>query len=105
MEAGRVTYENKNIKKIHINKRINEIINRLNKTKTEHHFDLRSKREERDDLERRNTKELQRNLKEAEIEEKKKQESESKSRCYSILMKPEKMTTNYDDGNESDDFM
>ncbi|KAJ7373868.1 Coiled-coil domain-containing protein 25 [Desmophyllum pertusum] len=53
MEVGQVGfYSNKEVRIIKIEKRINEIVNRLNKTKEEKFPNLRDEREERDRLER-----------------------------------------------------
>lgn len=86
-------------------KRNNEIVNRLNKTKREEKLDLRAERERRDRLEREDKKRLLRVQKEKEKEEEKRKKEEAELRNYSTLMKPENMKTNYDSGNDSDDFM
>lgn len=65
------------VRKIRLEKRINEVINRLNKTKTEAHPDFRQEKEERDRQERnaqkKELKDKQRKEKE-EIERRKKEE-------------------------------
>ena len=49
MEVGQVGfYREREVRKIRVEKRINEIINRLNKTKQDRKPDLRAEREERD---------------------------------------------------------
>jgi len=90
---------------VHAEKRLNEIVNRLNKTKVERKPDLRTEREERDAKERAKTKEIERNRRKAEREAEEKRQEEAERRSYANLMKSENMTTNYDDGNDSDDFM
>ncbi|XP_036333369.1 coiled-coil domain-containing protein 25 isoform X2 [Rhagoletis pomonella] len=106
MEVGQIGYFcEKDVKKIRVEKRVNEIINRLNKSKTEDHPDLRRQREERDADERRKNKHSLKAQREKEEEEMKRQKAEAESRSYDKLFKPESMTTNYDDGNDSDDFM
>ncbi|XP_075992131.1 coiled-coil domain-containing protein 25 [Anticarsia gemmatalis] len=105
MEAGQVAFhKDKDVRKVRVAKRCNEIVNRLNKTKKEAFPDLRVERETRDRLEREDKKKLlrEKNLKEKEEEKRKKEEAELRS--YSTLMKTENMSTNYD-GNDSDDFM
>lgn len=48
MDVGQVSFHrDKDVMKIRVEKRINEIVNRLNKTKTESHPDFRSEREKR----------------------------------------------------------
>ena len=106
MEAGQVAYHNeKAVKKIRVEKRRNEIINRLNRTKTEEYPDLREQREKRDDIERQQQKACLRSQRELEKEIEKKRLQEQELRSYSTLLKTENMTTNYDNGNDSDDFM
>ncbi|KAF9811972.1 hypothetical protein SFRURICE_021329 [Spodoptera frugiperda] len=105
MEAGQVAFhKDKDVRKVRVAKRSNEIVNRLNKTKKESFPDLRIERETRDRLEREDKKKLLREKREKEKEEEKKKKEEAELRSYSTLMKAENMTTNKD-GNDSDDFM
>ncbi|CAH0603254.1 unnamed protein product [Chrysodeixis includens] len=105
MEAGQVGFhKDKDVRKVRVAKRCNDIVNRLNKTKKEAFPDLRLERETRDRLEREDKKKLLREKKDKEKEEEKKKKEEAELRSYSTLMKPENMSTNYD-GNDSDDFM
>jgi len=106
MEVGQVGFHNdKEVRTCLIPKRINEIVNRLNKTKTETKPDLRTLREERDRKEREKKHASLREEKRLakEMEEKKKQESELRS--YSSLMDPDKMTSNQGADYDSDEFM
>ncbi|XP_037806914.1 coiled-coil domain-containing protein 25 [Lucilia sericata] len=106
MEAGQVAYHNeKAVKKIRVEKRRNDIVNRLNRTKTEEYPDLRQEREKRDSLERQAEKAQLRSQREIEKELEKQREQERELRSYTSLLKAENMTTNYDNGNDSDDFM
>lgn len=106
MEVGQVAFHReKEVRKVHVEKRINEIVNRLNKTKREENPDFRALREERDRKEREDQKSKMRSLKEQEKAELKRKQEEAEARSYNSLMKPENMSTNYDDGNDSDDFM
>ncbi|CAG9784526.1 unnamed protein product [Diatraea saccharalis] len=105
MEAGQVAFhKDKDVRKVRVAKKSNEIVNRLNRTKKEAFPDLRLERENRDRSEREDKKKLLREKKEKEKEEEKKKKEEAELKSYSTLMKPENMTTNYD-GNDSDDFM
>ncbi|KAM3959057.1 coiled-coil domain containing 25 protein [Aphomia sociella] len=105
MEVGQVAFhKDKDVRKVRVAKRSNEIVNRLNKTKKEQFPDLRQERETRDRLEREDKKKLLREKKEKEKEEEKRKKEEAELRNYSTLMKKENMTTNYD-GNDSDEFM
>ncbi|RZB54395.1 DUF814 domain containing protein [Asbolus verrucosus] len=121
MEVGQVGFhKEKEVRKIKVAKRINEIVNRLNKTKREEHPgsittcgcknliqivpDFRAEREKRDRLEREDKKKLLREQKDREKEEEKRKKEEAELRSYNSLMSSENMTR-YDDGNDSDDFM
>ena len=57
------------MRSIHVEKRINEIVNRLNKTKVEKHPNFRDEREERDRKEREDQKTKARDQKKLEKEE------------------------------------
>ncbi|XP_018791551.1 PREDICTED: coiled-coil domain-containing protein 25 [Bactrocera latifrons] len=106
MEVGQIGfYCEKSVKKVRVEKRVNEIVNRLNKTKTEDHPDLRRQREERDSEERREKKHILKAQREKEEEEIMRQKREAEQSSYDKLFKPECMSSNYDDGNDSDDFM
>nr|CAG4646650.1 EOG090X0G3O [Macrothrix elegans] len=107
MEVGQVGFhKDKEVRKIRVEKRINEIVNRLNKTKVERKPDLRAEREQRDREEREDKKRLLKEQKEREREEEKRKKDEAELRSYDRLFKPTSMKTNKeDDGNDSDDFM
>lgn len=106
MEAGQVAYHNeKAVKKIRVEKRQNEIINRLNRTKTEDFPDFRQEREKRDLLEREEQKSYLRKQRELEKKLEQERQQEQELRNYTSLLKAENMTTNYDNANDSDDFM
>lgn len=96
MEVGQVSfYDSKNVRSIRVDKRNNEIVNRLNKTKvTKENVDLRGQREERDRKERNQQKEIQRNLKLKEREEIKRKEEAERLRSYDYVMKSDNMTSN-----------
>jgi hypothetical protein len=106
MDVGQVGFhDQKQVRTIHVEKRINEIVNRLNKTKEDKKPDLRAERDERDLKERDSQKTKIRDEKRVtkEAEERKKREAELRS--YSSLLDPEKMISNQDVGYDSDDFM
>nr|CAG4641285.1 EOG090X0G3O [Eulimnadia texana] len=106
MEVGQVGFHrDKEVRKIRVEKRLNEVINRLNKTKVERKVDLRSEREKRDQTEREDKKRLLREQREREKEEEKRRQEEAELRSYDRIMKSEVMTSNKDNGNDSDDFM
>ncbi|XP_023240964.1 coiled-coil domain-containing protein 25-like [Centruroides sculpturatus] len=107
MEVGQVGFHNqKEVRVIQVAKRINETINRLNKTRSEvEHVDLRAQREERDRKERENEKKIARELKEKEKKEQKMKQELAEQRSYSALMKPEYMKSNKESDNDSDEFM
>ncbi|XP_046676005.1 coiled-coil domain-containing protein 25 [Homalodisca vitripennis] len=105
MEVGQVSFhKDKEVRKMRVAKRVNEIVNRLNKTKTTKEVDLRAERETRDQREREDQKRIQKALREKQKEEEKRKQEEAELRSYTTLMKPELMTSNKD-GNDSDDFM
>ncbi|XP_055694291.1 coiled-coil domain-containing protein 25 [Lutzomyia longipalpis] len=106
MDVGHVAFHrDKDVRKIRVEKRINEIVNRLNKTKTERHPDFRAEREQRDAEEREDKKHQMQLQREREKEEIRRKKEENELRSYTSLMKSENMTSNYDAGNDSDEFM
>nr|CAG4650567.1 EOG090X0G3O [Sida crystallina] len=106
MEVGQVGfYREREVRKIRVEKRMNEIVNRLNKTKVDRKPDLRGEREERDRKERDDKKRVLKEQKEREREDEKRRQQEAELRSYDKLLKPSRMTTNKDDGNDSDEFM
>ncbi|KAK2725141.1 coiled-coil domain-containing protein 25-like [Artemia franciscana] len=105
MEPGQVGFhKDKEVYKIRVEKRINEIVNRLNKTKEIREVDLRAVREARDAAEREDKKRLLREQNQREKEEEKRRKEEAEQRSYDKLLKVESMQSNKD-GNDSDDFM
>lgn len=105
LQVGQVAFhKDKDVRKVRVAKRNNDIVNRLDKTKKEAQPDLRIERETRDRLEREDKKKILREKREKEKEEEKLKKEEAELRSYATLMKKENMTTNYD-GNDSDDFM
>lgn len=96
MEVGQVGFHSERaVKKIRVEKRVNEVVNRLNKTKVEKtNVDLRFEREERDRVEREDKKAIDRDRKRIEKEKEKEKEETARLRSYDSVMKTEKMKTN-----------
>uniref|UniRef100_A0A8C4Q3X6 Coiled-coil domain-containing protein 25 n=1 Tax=Eptatretus burgeri TaxID=7764 RepID=A0A8C4Q3X6_EPTBU len=105
MAVGQVSFYNqKEVRTIIVEKRQNDVINRLNKTKQERTADLASEKEAR------NLEEIAERKVQAQEERRRMKEEEKKSkemealRNYSSLMDPGCMSSNQD-GNDSDEFM
>merc|ERR1712203_826732 len=107
MEVGQVGFhKQKEVRKIRVERRENVIVNRLNKTKKEViKPDLRGQREERDKQERDQKKKIFHQMEAERKEEEKRRKEEAEARSYKNLMVEDKMTSNKDGGNDSDDFM
>lgn len=107
MDVGQVSFHiPKQVRKMRVEKRINEVVNRLNKTKIETHPDFQAEREARDGAERQDKKKVLRDQEARKKEAEKKRLEDSEMKSYSSLHQTGKMsTTNYDDANDSDDFM
>ncbi|XP_043280304.1 coiled-coil domain-containing protein 25 [Venturia canescens] len=107
MEVGQVGFhKEKEVRKIHVSKRINSIVNRINKTRRTEQPNLRAEREERDRKEREDKKKLLREQKEREKMDEKRRQEEAEMRSYSSLFSKSSMTTNTEtSGYDSDDFM
>lgn len=107
MDVGQVGFHSeKEVRKIRLEKRINEIVNRLNKTKVESHPDFRLDREERDRQERLAAKKELKEKQQKEKEELEKRKKEQELRSYSSLFTVDTMKTNRQAADEdSDDFM
>ncbi|XP_066932101.1 coiled-coil domain-containing protein 25-like [Clytia hemisphaerica] len=106
MDVGQVGFhKNKEVRNIMIEKKINEITNRLNKTKREEEPDFRALREERDAIERRKDK---KKLQEQKVEQKKQEQFKREQedlKNYTSLMTEDNMTSNIDNPIDEDDFM
>lgn len=106
MDVGQVAFhDDKAVRKVRVERRINEIINRLNRTKTQSEPKFRDEREARDAEERRKQKLQMKKDKELDKEKQKEHEEQAKLRRYESLMQSDLMNSNKDDGNDSDDFM
>lgn len=81
MEVGQVGFhKDKEVRKIHVAKRMNAIVNRLNKTKRSEQINFRAEREQRDKNEREDKKRLLREQKEKEKAEEKQRQEEAEMR-------------------------
>jgi len=106
MDVGQVGFHRqKEVRTVKVERKINETVNRLNKTRVEKKPDLRAEREERDKRERETQKARMREEKQKEKEEEEQKREEAELRSYSSLMRTENMTSNQEDGYDSDDFM
>ncbi|KAL7646914.1 UNVERIFIED_CONTAM: hypothetical protein RMT77_002171 [Armadillidium vulgare] len=108
MDVGQVGFHrDKEVYKIHVEKRINEIVNRLNKTKEDKKLNFREERENRDRLERNAEKKRMKEEQRKQREEIEKRRKEAELRSYDSLFVEQGMqTTNKDNtGYDSDDFM
>ncbi|WOG85671.1 hypothetical protein DCAR_0104862 [Daucus carota subsp. sativus] len=113
MDVGQVGFHNsKMVRTVRVEKRINEVVNRLNKTKVERTPDLKAEREAVNAAERAERKQQLREKKRREDIERMEKERQAELRSYKNLMVADKMTSNKDiaSTNKSlqeleDDFM
>ncbi|XVF48522.1 hypothetical protein PTKIN_Ptkin03bG0197400 [Pterospermum kingtungense] len=95
MDVGQVGFHNsKMVRTVRVEKRINEIVNRLNKTKVERKPDLKAEREAVNATERTERKQYLREKKRREELERLEKERQAEVRSYKGLMVSEKMTSN-----------
>jgi len=96
MDVGQIGFfSNKMVRKVRVEKRVNEIVNRLNKTKVEKYPDLNAEKEAKLAEEREIQKKIIREKEKQErliIEERKKM---AEQRSYDRVMKPSKMSSNH----------
>lgn len=67
--------------------------------------DFRAEREKRDAKEREDKRKILRDQRDKAKEEERRRQEEAELRSYTSLQQSERMQSNYDDGNDSDDFM
>ena len=97
MEVGQVGYHDlKLVRRIKVEKRQNEIVNRLNKTKREEYPDLAAEREAYDVEVREEKKRAFREAEDARLEEERAREADRDARDYKHIMDGDKMMTNKD---------
>uniref|UniRef100_A0A0E0KZW4 NFACT RNA-binding domain-containing protein n=1 Tax=Oryza punctata TaxID=4537 RepID=A0A0E0KZW4_ORYPU len=95
MDVGQVGFHNsKLVRTVKVEKRINEIVNRLNKTKVERKPDLKAEREAVSAAEKAERKVQLRDKKRREEMERLEKEKQAEIRSYKNLMVQEKMTSN-----------
>ncbi|KAG9131753.1 hypothetical protein Leryth_009495 [Lithospermum erythrorhizon] len=95
MDVGQVGFHNqKMVRTVKVEKRMNDIINRLNKTKVERTPDLKAEREAINAAERSERKQQLREKKRHEDLERLEKEKQADMRSYKNLMVAEKMTSN-----------
>ncbi|TKX23929.1 hypothetical protein C1H76_3867 [Elsinoe australis] len=111
MATGQVSFHNqKKVKRIHVEKRENPIVNRLNKTKVERHPDLRQEKQDRErELRKRDQKSRQERAKEeARVAKERKELKYQRDHAYEDLFTEEAIeaSSNQDrDADFLDDFM
>ncbi|TKY74581.1 Coiled-coil domain-containing protein 25 [Spatholobus suberectus] len=95
MDVGQVGFHNpKMVRTVRVEKRINEIVNRLNKTKVERKPDFKAEREAVNAAERADRKQHLREKKRREELERLEKERQTELRSYKGLMVAENMTSN-----------
>ncbi|CAK9136404.1 unnamed protein product [Ilex paraguariensis] len=95
MDVGQVSFHNsKMVRTVRVEKRINEIVNRLNRTKVERTPDLKAEREAVNAAERAERKQQLRDKKRREEIERLEKERQAEVRSYKNLMVAENMTSN-----------
>ncbi|NWV04188.1 CCD25 protein, partial [Ptilonorhynchus violaceus] len=95
MDVGQIGFHRqKDVKVLTVEKKVNEILNRLEKTRVEKFPDLAAEREARDREERSEKKAQIQELRRREKEEMKKKKELEELRSYSSLMKAENMSSN-----------
>ncbi|XP_068329861.1 uncharacterized protein [Pyrus communis] len=95
MDVGQVGfYNSKNVRTVRVEKRINEVVNRLNRTKVERKPDLKAEREAVNATERAERKQFLRDKKRREEMERLEKERQLELRSYKGLMNSENMTSN-----------
>ena len=103
MEAGAVLFRDPNlIKKFKVEKKKNEILNRLNKTKIEKQVDFASAKQARNKEQSIQEKKEKQKSSQYEKEQREKNLRDKELRSYSSLMSEDNMTSN-DTGTVTDD--
>lgn len=110
MDVGQVSFRNvKAVRRILVEKRLNDIVNRLNKTKTESFPDLAAEKVARGKELHRRARDAHQKQEDVENAVREQREKEKEARSYDRMHKPNAMTSNKDfrkDFNAfEDDFM
>lgn len=99
METGQVTFHNhKKVKRVYVEKRINEVVNRLNKTKVERFPDLLQEKVQRDKIDRKKA----RSEEFAMVEKKKKKRDLFKLTHFLIERRGSKVSRRKEKGRKGD---
>ncbi|CAI7729942.1 unnamed protein product [Closterium sp. NIES-53] len=97
MDVGQIGFHNpKAVRSVRVEKRLNEVVNRLNKTKVEKTPDLQAEKEARDAEDRAARKAVLREQARREQEEKALKMRQAELRSYKGIMVEKKMTSNKD---------
>lgn len=95
MEVGQVGFhDQKLVRKCKVEKRKNEVVNRLNKTKTESYPDLAMERDEYDKEIREEKKAIFREEEKQRLEEERIRDADREARDYGRIMREDNMVTN-----------
>ncbi|KAJ3289241.1 hypothetical protein HK104_007637 [Borealophlyctis nickersoniae] len=95
METGQVTFFRNNlVKRVHVKERVNEVVNRLNKTREELIPDLAEQRVVRDREERNQNREQERKKKQEELRVQEQRRKEAELKGYGHVMKEDRMKSN-----------
>ncbi|KAK9683717.1 hypothetical protein RND81_10G160300 [Saponaria officinalis] len=95
MDVGQVGFHNsKMVRTVRVEKRINEVVNRLNRTKVERTPDFKAEREAYNNAEKAERKALLRDKRRKEEMERLEKERQAEQRSYKNLMVSDKMTSN-----------
>ncbi len=97
MDVGQVAFKNEKaeaVRRTKVKTRINDIVNRLNKTKVERFPDLQAEREAYDEGVRRAKKEAYRVAERERLEEERAREADREARDYKHMMVEDSMKSN-----------
>jgi hypothetical protein len=95
METGQVTFHKDSlVKKVYVEKRVNEIVNRLNKTKKEEHPDLAAEKIAKQKSERAQMRSKEKQEKLDEMARAKRRQEIDDIRSYKDLMDESRMKSN-----------
>ncbi|KAG0328332.1 Coiled-coil domain-containing protein 25 [Podila humilis] len=98
MDVGQVSFKNnKQVKRVYVAERINEVVNRLNKTKVERFPDLKEEKAEHDRKQRQQQRQLEQTAKEQEYQQVQQLKSKAADRGYGSIFDSEQMkgSSNY----------
>jgi hypothetical protein len=111
MDVGQVGFhDDKRVLTVKVEKKLSEVVNRLNKTREERKPNLQEEREERDRQERAERRKRDDEMRQQEKEEIERKKKEAQERSYSSIMQEDMMKTNefsedVDYHSIEDDFM